>query len=93
MYIGILEIKIRVYDSYSLKDKRKVLRSIFDKVDHRFNVSFAEVDYQDIHNLSLLGFSCVSGSHGYAKETIDSLVEYLHEDFNYEILEYYIDVL
>ncbi|MBW1798010.1 MAG: DUF503 family protein, partial [Deltaproteobacteria bacterium] len=41
MVIGTLKIEFRLIDNRSLKGKRKVVRSMVDKVKSRFNVSIA----------------------------------------------------
>ena len=43
MVVGTLKIELRLYDNRSLKGKRKIVRSMVDKVKHKFNVAVAEV--------------------------------------------------
>ncbi|GBE29558.1 MAG TPA: DUF503 domain-containing protein [Bacteroidetes bacterium] len=45
--IGLLEVEFILPTSQSLKDKRRVLRSIKDHLAGKFNVSVAEVGYQE----------------------------------------------
>jgi uncharacterized protein YlxP (DUF503 family) len=52
--IGVLTLEIRVEDSHSLKDKRHVVKSLKDRLRHKFNVSVAEIDYQDLWQRSLV---------------------------------------
>ena len=47
MVVGSLEVRLRVREARSLKDKRQVVRSIVDRLRNGFNVSVAEVDAQD----------------------------------------------
>jgi len=47
MVVGSLKIEFRLTDNRSLKGKRKVVRSMVDKVKSRFNVSIAEVGSND----------------------------------------------
>ena len=42
-----MTLEIRVANSHSLKDKRHVVKSLKDRLRHKFNVSVAEIDYQD----------------------------------------------
>jgi uncharacterized protein YlxP (DUF503 family) len=48
MVIGLLTVDLHLPGARSLKDKRQVLRSIESRVRGRFNVSIAEVEYQDL---------------------------------------------
>ena len=44
MNIGVLKIDILLSDSHSLKDKRRVLRKLKDRLKNNFNISVAEID-------------------------------------------------
>ena len=47
MTIGVLQVEISVTDAMSLKDKRRVVKSIKDRIAHGHNVSIAEVGARD----------------------------------------------
>ncbi len=46
MPVGLLTLEIELPEAHSLKDKRQVLRSLKDRLKHRFNVAVAELDHQ-----------------------------------------------
>jgi uncharacterized protein len=52
--IGVLTLEIRIEDSHSLKDKRHVVKSLKERLRHKFNVSVAEIDYQDLWQRALV---------------------------------------
>lgn len=56
MVIGLLEIEIYLPYSHSLKEKRKILHRIKDKIQKKYNVALAELDYLDKWQRSRLGF-------------------------------------
>ena len=47
MFVGVLEISLHIPDAQSLKDKRRVIQSLKDRIRRQFNVSLAETDGQD----------------------------------------------
>ena len=47
MHIGICTIYLRLPEARSLKEKRRVIKSIKDRIGNKFNVSIAEVDKLD----------------------------------------------
>ena len=57
MHVATLRVELLIPDAYSLKDKRKVVRSVIDRTRHRFRVAAAEVEANDVHNLAVLGFA------------------------------------
>lgn len=48
MIIGLAECECIIYDAHSLKEKRAVLQRIITRIKQKYNVSVAEVDYQDL---------------------------------------------
>lgn len=79
MNIGICRIDLEFPDSHSLKDKRRVLRSIVERVQSRFNVSIAEVDHHDNRRIATLGITCVSNDTRHANKIISTLVQYVEK--------------
>jgi uncharacterized protein YlxP (DUF503 family) len=73
MMIGTLQVEMLLPGAFSLKDKRFVLQSLKQKIRSGFNVSVAEVDYQEKWQRSVLAFACVSAE----RKGIDSLFERL----------------
>lgn len=62
MFVGVGRYELHLPASRSLKDKRQILRSISSQVSNKFNVSIAEVDFQDLWQRSAFGVSCVAES-------------------------------
>ena len=60
MIIGTCSLKLMIYESNSLKDKRRVLKSIIERIKSRFNVSIAEVDLNEKWQLGAIGIACVT---------------------------------
>jgi uncharacterized protein YlxP (DUF503 family) len=58
--VGVLRLDLVILESNSLKDKRSVLRSLIAGLQHQFQVSVAEVEYQDLWNRAGIGIAAVS---------------------------------
>jgi uncharacterized protein YlxP (DUF503 family) len=43
----------------SLKQKRRVVKGLMDKIHHRFRVSIAETDFHDLHQRAEIGLALV----------------------------------
>jgi uncharacterized protein YlxP (DUF503 family) len=71
--IGLLTLHLHIEHSQSLKDKRQVLRTLKDRLRKRFNVSVAELDFQDSWQHSLIGVVTVSSSEPYARQLLESV--------------------
>lgn len=62
MVVGVLTLEIFFPYSRSLKDKRQQLKGFTEKVRGRFNVSLAEIDFQDKWQRALIGVAAVNSS-------------------------------
>jgi uncharacterized protein YlxP (DUF503 family) len=71
----------------SLKDKRRVCRSLVDKARKRFNASISEVDTQDVHRTLTIGVAVVSGNVGHAQRSLDEIIRYMEEHTDAELIE------
>lgn len=70
MFIGVGRFEFFIPESLSLKDKRRVLRSMVGAVRNKFNVSIAEIEYQELWQRTVLGVSCVAESTGHCRKVL-----------------------
>lgn len=77
MVVGTLKIEFRLYDNHSLKGKRKVVKSIVDKVKSRFNVSIAEVGSNDMWQKIELGISTVGNDRRHIDSSLNRALGYI----------------
>jgi len=65
MTVGILQLELNIGDAMSLKDKRRIILSLKDRIAHGHNVSIAEVGALDEDRRSILGLAMVSNDKGH----------------------------
>lgn len=87
MYIGILKIKIKIHDAFTLKDKRRVKQSMIEKIRLKFKVSIAEVEDHEVINLVSLGIAGVSNSNRVIENILRSIEEFIEDNYETEIIE------
>jgi uncharacterized protein YlxP (DUF503 family) len=68
--IGVLTLELRLENSHSLKDKRHVVKSLKDRLRNKFNVSVAEIDYQDLWQRAAVAAVTVASDHGRAEQVL-----------------------
>ena len=89
MHVGICKIRLRIPENGSLKDKRRIIKSIVSRVRNKYNVSVAEIDDNDTWQLATLGISCVSNDKRHANEIISRIADYISDvRFEVEVLDY-----
>ncbi len=72
--VGLLVLELHLVGCPSLKEKRRVVRSLLDRVRSRHNVAAAEVDHQDLHQRAQLAFAAVSSVHEPVARLFDQIV-------------------
>ncbi|HXG10797.1 MAG TPA: DUF503 domain-containing protein [Gemmataceae bacterium] len=92
MIVGSLRVRLLLRESRSLKDKRRVVRSIKDRLRSQFNVSIAEVEAQDKRQLVVLGVALVGNEAGYVRTTLEQIVAALRSHPVAELLDHEIEV-
>lgn len=94
MNIGIIKFSIRIPGSQNLKNKRKVVHSLCQKIRNKFSLSVAEVESLDDAKNAIIGISFVSNSTKIIHQIISQVLTYLQEesgefvlvDFNQDII-------
>lgn len=86
MFIATARIKLHLPWVHSLKEKRMVVKSLSSKVRNQFNVSVAEVDEQDIHQIAVLGVAGIAGDRSQADSIIDHVLNFVEENTEGEIV-------
>ncbi len=74
MVVGIGSITFRLHECRSLKSKRKIVKSIVAQVRNKFNVSIAEVGFNDIYQRSEIGFALVGNNRQVLNSKMDKLL-------------------
>ena len=80
-------LSFKIYDSYSLKDKRSTVKSLIKRIHNRYNVSIAEVGEQDMLNVSKIGIAITSSSQLIAQQTLDAVIEEIEARYEVEIFD------
>lgn len=93
MVIGLVQARISIPDSRSLKDKRRVLRSLRDRVLNHMNVSVAEVGQQDLWQVAELAFVTVAAEQAQTQERISGISSILQSDPRFVLLDLHTEFL
>ncbi len=75
MVVGILQVELMIDDSRSLKDKRRVVNSLKDRLHRQFQVSVAEVDRLDDQRVAVLGITMACNDVAHCQSVLDTVLE------------------
>lgn len=93
MNVGILTVDIRIPLSQSLKAKRKVIKSLKERIRAKFNVSVAETDNHDLWQKSTLSIVQVAGDKRIIDSALSKINNFITNELNIDVLDYQIEVI
>ena len=76
MVVSILQLIIEIPESASLKDKRREIKSLKDRLQDRYKLSVAEVDLNDSIHFAHLGAAIVSNSARFGESVLHKAIEF-----------------
>lgn len=88
MIIGLLCLEIHLPFSRSLKEKRKTLNSLKDRIINKYNVAFAELEYQEKWQRAKLGFVTLNSEKRVVDQVLAKVLAEAEENSEAEILDH-----
>ncbi|HTC20495.1 MAG TPA: DUF503 domain-containing protein [bacterium] len=85
MVIGLLRVEVHYPESGSLKTKRSTLKSVTDRLRKQFNVSVAEVEYQNLWQRSVLAVVTVNTDRPHADSTLSKVLDLMEREGNWQV--------
>jgi len=67
MIVSMMQIIFQIPDIVNIKEKRRVIKSMLDRLRRRFRVSAAEIDLQDSLSFSQIACAYVSNSRAHGE--------------------------
>ena len=80
MLVVVLLVELHIPYAQSLKDKRMVVKSLKEKMRHRFEMSVSEVGHQDLHQRSRLAATFIADEHASADGKLDKIISFVESN-------------
>lgn len=93
MVVGISVCELHIPGSRGLKEKRKVVKSLVDRIHKRFRVSVAETGLQDLHQRSEIGIALVAKSTSEAEHLLETIRSLFDAEFDAMVTRWEPEVL
>ena len=87
MVVALERFDLRIPGCGSLKEKRHVVKTLTSAIRHRFGVSVAEVDHQDLWQRTTIGVAVVSTDGYHAKRVLHEVEKFVDRWGEVEIIE------
>ena len=92
MVVGVLRVRLAIFEALSLKDKRRVVKSLKDRLANQFNVSIAEVDALDARQEAVLGVAMVANDSRFVESCLSKVVDQLRVARSASLVDYEIEL-
>ncbi len=80
MIVSMIQIIIELPEIGSIKEKRRVVKSIKEKLIRRYRISAAEVDLQDSLSFAQLGAAVVSNSKVHGEKIMQKALHFVEQE-------------
>ena len=87
MRIATIIFKLRASWVHSLKEKRMIVKSLVAKLRNRYNVSAAEIDEQDTHQIIVIGVAAIVPHNAFADSLMEDISQFVEENTEAEIID------
>lgn len=87
MVIALARITLHIPENRSLKGKRKVVKSLINKVRHRFPVAIAEVDDHDLWQQAQLGLALISNDSQVLDASMTKIMRFIEDQYVAQIID------
>lgn len=78
MHVLLMKFYIHIEESKSLKDKRRIVKSLIESTRDKFKVSISEVDLLDDLSNSIVGLVSVSNSFNFLHSLSQNIENYIN---------------
>lgn len=80
MHVATCQIKLGLDGVRSLKEKRRILKSIIGRLSNEFNIAIAEVGLNDVWQSSLIGMAAVGNDAGTLHAVMENVVAWIERN-------------
>ena len=87
MVVGTIVWELEVYGAQSLKDKRRVVRSLKDRLQNRFRASAAETRHHDLWQRAEIAACIVGGERRHVDEVLDGMDRLVTGDMRARVIQ------
>jgi uncharacterized protein YlxP (DUF503 family) len=91
--VGTLEIVLLIRESHSLKARRRVVRSLVDRIRSRFGVAVADVSEEGLWQQAVLGVAAVSNDGRHVDEVLSKVLRFVASEPRAEVIEHRRDIV
>jgi uncharacterized protein YlxP (DUF503 family) len=91
--VGVQIVRLRMEGNRSLKDKRRVIKSLKDRLGNTFNLSVAELEPTEFPELGSIGMASIGSDALVVEQVLARALDLVDESGLAAIIESHVDVV
>ncbi len=92
MVVGRVQFTVNIPSAQSLKEKRRVIKSLVSRLRNQHNVAVAEVGDNDKWQICRLGAAVVSNRQDHANSLLSAVVKTVEREHTIVLVDYEIEI-
>ena len=80
MIVSMIQIIFEIPDAVNIKEKRRVVKSVLEKMHRRFRMTASEVDLQDSLAFAQIGGAIVSNSKVFGEKVLQKAFDMIEKE-------------
>ena len=93
MNVGLCILELHLSSAHSLKEKRRVVKGLKDRLKSRFNVSVAEIDHQDLWQRATLGIVSISPDRRPLESCFQQIQRIVESELSADVVSFEVEYL
>ena len=92
MLVGSAQVRLFMGQAGSLKEKRRIIKSLKDNIHNKFNVSVAEVDHLDKWQSTILGVAVAGKEKRHIESVLTGVINYIKLFRSCQLVDYDVEI-
>ena len=88
MTVVVSAIELHLPAPSSLKDKRRILKSVIERLQHHYNVSIAEIGDHELWQRAAIGVACVGRDRQPTLRVMDQVIGFIRRNPEVELIRH-----
>lgn len=93
MTIGLLHLELVLPEAQSLKDRRRIIKSLKERIGNRFNASIAELGNPDLWKHAQLAVCIIGNDVRHVNSQLSTVASFVNQDHRALLTDYRIEML
>ena len=80
MVVSMIQIILELPEVTSIKEKRRIVKSLKERLQHRYKISAAEVDLHDSLMFTQIGGAIISNSRQFGESVMQKVLTFIEDE-------------